>query len=408
MPSKLKGFFESSILTGTRFDKVDEYIKEELEYREEDESNPASDFIKDAMNYILFGNRKSAYKFDKLYKIDAKRKRKNNSKKFYTKEYSYYALNLVKDEYIKEHLFSTGEYFLLQLLKFIDNFKNNGGSIIPALIVIDEVELSLHPLAQSRLTEQLILFAKKFNLVILFASHSLHILENISAKNTFFIQRNITNEHTISNPIHLGYLTSKLFKHQFFDKVILVEDNLAKLYIENTLNDLSHHDNLSIGIIIVGGSNQVVNAAIENCHERFYGNADVMVSLDEDRKEDAYGKRRHIKWNCHIPVNKNIENYVGQLIINENQAFINFIETLIIKESFYNLSIQTNGQKTAFTTLVKEIAKNTISRHYNNLDNAKSNAEKEIVNFIYNCYKGSKEQENLTNVITDLINNDKW
>lgn len=408
---KLKGFFESSILTGTRFNKVDEYIRNDLEFRNEDTASASSDFIKDSMNYILFGKKRDLYKFDKLFKIDAKRKKqtKNKDGKFiYTeKDYSYYALNLKINEYIKEHLFSTGEYFLLQLLKFIDNFKNNKGSIIPAIIIIDEVELSLHPLAQIRLTEKLQLFAKELKLIILFASHSLHILEKINAKNTFFIQIQNDNNHLVSNPIHLGYLTSKLYKHQFFDKVILVEDELARFYVQNTIDDLASSSFLLFGIIIVGGSSQVVKMAIENCHEKFYGEADVMVALDEDKKKDAYGKKQHIKFNYHVPVPRNIEDYIHNLYIKYDSNFIIFIEKMMIKESFNNLDVQTNGSKSTFTTLVLEIAKNIQGRFHYNIDNTKDFVKKEIVKYIYNQLKNSEDHNFFTIEILRLINNER-
>jgi predicted ATPase len=408
---KLKGFFESSILTGTRFNKVDEYIRNDLEFRNEDTASASSDFIKDSMNYILFGKKRDLYKFDKLFKIDAKRKKqtKNKDGKFiYTeKDYSYYALNLKINEYIKEHLFSTGEYFLLQLLKFIDNFKNNKGSIIPAIIIIDEVELSLHPLAQIRLTEKLQLFAKELKLIILFASHSLHILEKINAKNTFFIQIQNDNNHLVSNPIHLGYLTSKLYKHQFFDKVILVEDELARFYVQNTIDDLASSSFLLFGIIIVGGSSQVVKMAIENCHEKFYGEADVMVALDEDKKKDAYGKKQHIKFNYHVPVPRNIEDYIHNLYIKYDSNFIIFIEKMMIKESFNNLDVQTNGSKSTFTTLVLEIAKNIQGRFHYNIDNTKDFVKKEIVKYIYTQLKNSEDHNSFTTEILRLINNER-
>ena len=58
---------------------------------------------------------------------------------------------------MKEYLFSTGEYILLQLLKFLNDYVNKN-NLIPKLIVIDEIEIALHPLAQERLIEKLKIF----------------------------------------------------------------------------------------------------------------------------------------------------------------------------------------------------------------------------------------------------------
>lgn len=68
------GFFESSILNGKRFNKVDNYIKNDLEFRHEDIINKASDFIINEMNYILYGNKENLYKFHNLVQIKAKEK----------------------------------------------------------------------------------------------------------------------------------------------------------------------------------------------------------------------------------------------------------------------------------------------------------------------------------------------
>ena len=46
------------------------------------------------------------------------------------------------------------EYILLQLLKFLNDYVNKN-NLIPKLIVIDEIEIALHPLAQERLIEKL-------------------------------------------------------------------------------------------------------------------------------------------------------------------------------------------------------------------------------------------------------------
>jgi predicted ATP-dependent endonuclease of OLD family len=198
---KLKGVVESSILSGTRFTKVNSYIKEKLEYKEGDTINKVSSFIIENMNYILYGTKQNRYKFNNLYQIEATRKlmrtvkgvkgeNGETKKESYIANFTYIALKLNDNDYIKEHLFSTGEYFLLKLLKFLDTFKTNKNNVVPALIIIDEIELSLHPLAQSRLIQKLNELSGIYNLIVIFASHSLQILDYISPDNTYYIRKN--------------------------------------------------------------------------------------------------------------------------------------------------------------------------------------------------------------------------
>jgi len=395
MPKKLKGFFESSIISGKRFSKIDEYIKEKMIIRDDDSVVPASKFIQDEMNYILYGKKQSAYKFNNLFHISAHR---NSS------DYEYFALKLSNDLYIKEHLLSTGEYFLLKLLKYIDEYQNNKGSIIPAIIIIDEVELSLHPLAQIRLTEQLKKLAHSCNLIILFASHSLHVLENISEENTYYIEKNVHNVHIISNPVYRGYLSTRLYKHTFHDKVILVEDDLASQYVTHTLEDMNYNKNLSIGIIPIGGDTQVVNAAKSNYHTKFYGHADVMVALDEDAKKKAYGHNKEIKWKHHIPVDFNIENFIGKLIIEDDYDFGKFVESRLTNINYDDLNISTTKQKTGFKTLCAEMATYTMHQYQDNKIIAIDIAKKELVKYTYNYFKKSVAHSEFVTEITKLLN----
>lgn len=68
------------------------------------------------------------------------KKYNNSTKEFSIKEYKYYALKLddYEKKFLKEYLFSTGEYILLQLLKFLNDYVNKN-NLIPKLIVIDEI-----------------------------------------------------------------------------------------------------------------------------------------------------------------------------------------------------------------------------------------------------------------------------
>ncbi len=73
----------------------------------------------------------------------------------------------------------------------------------------------------------------EFNLLIVFATHSLAILESLNENNIYHIENN-----KIFNPIYPAYLASKLHQHSYYDKIILVEDKLASKFIEKIIDDL--------------------------------------------------------------------------------------------------------------------------------------------------------------------------
>jgi len=407
---KLKGFFESSILSGTRFKNVDNYVKDGLDYRLEDKVTKASSFIIEAMNYILFGNKKTHYKFNELYSIQAKRKRKKNpaQKHLKTELYKYYALKLSDTEYIKEHLFSTGEYFLLKLLKFLDTYTDNE-SVIPALIIIDEIELSLHPLAQTRLIEHINKLVNEMNLIIIFASHSLQILEHIPPENTYFVEKNVINEHTVINPIGKGYISSKMHKHILNDKVILVEDDMAKLYMEHTLKDAEFTKHFSWKVIKIGGCNDVIRAAKENStFNPMYGSADVMVAVDDDAKDKIKGPdKQYIFWYHHIPIKEDIEKYILSLISYEDIDFVSFIGSIMPQGNFYDLTVSLHSPKSCFNDLVTELAKLKLHNYDGKTEATKIRMKELIVEYIYKKNIINDEHKSFVNEIKRFFDGER-
>jgi len=325
---KINGFFESSILSGTRFTKIDYYIKNELTFRkDEDLIEKANDFIIREINYILYGDEEHFFKFNELYKIKAKRRRKFNDK-FKDIEYEYYALKINSDEILKEQLFSTGEYFLLQLLKFLVNFTKEKNTI-PPLIIIDEIEISLHPLAQERLIKRLNYFCLEYNMIAIFASHSLHIIDNINVKNRFYIYKNEDNEIKIENGIDIGYLTSKLYKHQYYDYIILVEDVIAKKYVELSIKDILKTGNIKYEVIPIGAANNVLEMARINFSKTYFGNASILPIVDEDKKGMLNEYKYITLGGTFIPIDRFLEAYIYPIFsLNDTKLkskFSNFI-----------------------------------------------------------------------------------
>jgi len=394
---KLNGFLESSVLTGTRFKHIDKYTREDLEVREsEDKKTKADPFIIENMNYILNGdNKKTKGKFNNLYEISAIRKRKTlDTKKLKPINFNFYALKN-KDNYIKEFFFSTGEYFLLSLLKFILDNKSNKSNI-PAFIIIDEIELSLHPLAQKRLIEKIYNFTKTFNLLIVFATHSLQVIESTKPEHLYYIKKGkTTNNHTISNPIYSGYLTSRLYNHQYFDRIILVEDTCAKHFVNFIIEELNLTSiKLTSEVIPIGDCKKVLDTAKDNLNSAFYGKAKVLAIIDDDVKDlsntDAYSQVN----TTHIPVKENVERYILELLRKEDEDLISYIDAKISPSNYDDLKIVIKDEnkssyiKSVFSALLAAIA-DFGSRSNNSI--TKHEAENYIIKFIYNQVKDNQD-----------------
>ncbi|PFY08597.1 ATP-dependent nuclease [Bacillus toyonensis] len=100
---------------------------------------------------------------------------------------------------------SSGQDNLGQILIAILSFKKikendptnwNGG-----LLLIDEIDATLHPAAQNKLFDFLFKQSKQLGIQIVFTTHSLSLLEHIHTKNQY-------NQNTTNNPIEVCYLTT--------------------------------------------------------------------------------------------------------------------------------------------------------------------------------------------------------
>lgn len=402
---KLTGFFESSILSGTRFNKIDNYIKNELDYKKnEDSIEKSNKFIIDEMNYVLYGKQEHLYKFQELHKINAKRKRKNDTtNKMNEKNYTYYVLKLNDSEYLKEQLFSTGEYFLLQLLKFLTNFVNVV-NIIPPLIIIDEIEISLHPLAQERLIERLNHFCEKYNIIALFASHSFHIIENINIKNRFYINKKEDDKINIENSIDMGYLTAKLYRHKFYDFIILVEDNLAQEYVRQTVIELLNGIKLSYEIISTGGADKVLEMARKNSSYKYFGEAKLIPIVDEDKKYllDDYENKQ--LGGAFIPVEKFIENYIYPIYSENNTILRNKFSEFIKKnyppntlDSLKYIWDKKNSEKSTYIDICYKIAELQIPKSEEIKEHIAKETKIKLVEFIYINNKDTELHQKFVN-----------
>ena len=71
--------------------------------------------------------------------------------------------------------------------------KKHNNKNTKSLIIIDEIDISLHPKAQQRLVKKLKEFSIEYNLTILIATHSLPIIDATEGKSLFYTENNIGN-----------------------------------------------------------------------------------------------------------------------------------------------------------------------------------------------------------------------
>ncbi len=138
---------------------------------------------------------------------------------------------------------SGGERSILRISKDISKLKN-------ALVLIDEIEIGLHPFTQSQLMLELQRIALRNKLQIIVTTHSPVILETVPKDARVFLER--VGDNVIEKPAQKPII-QKAFYGQSTDKLsILCEDNIGEYFVLGVLDYLNPkinlaHDDISVG-----------------------------------------------------------------------------------------------------------------------------------------------------------------
>jgi len=218
------------------------------------------------LNYIYDSN-----KFDNLVQITIKSE-------------IFYAVTLENSLYIREDYLSSGEYFIVNIYKYIKQGKK--------LIAIDEIDISLDSMAQVRLIEKLRELAKENTFNLLFSTHSLALIKTLQKDELYYMELNdgiCTYEKKSYN-----YIKSILYGFHDYDKYILTEDKILKNFIEYILFDetiFSKYIVLPIG----GASNTIALMTINKQNKILDEEKNVCTVLDGDMEEKTqYKDKEHI------------------------------------------------------------------------------------------------------------------
>lgn len=189
---------------------------------------------------------------------------------------------------VSQFSMSSGECLLISLFAFIDNVigeemsKSKEDETL-TLLIIDEIEAALHPSAIKRLMEYFRHLAEEHNFMVILSSHSAEVIRQINPHRLFNIELSDDGVLQVSNPCYPSYAIRDVYTHIGYDVVILTEDELAKKYVNQTLNSLRLRDNRLINVLPVGGWENVIKLHKDLVNNGYFGpQTNVFCILDGD------------------------------------------------------------------------------------------------------------------------------
>ncbi|HHC6503694.1 TPA: ATP-dependent endonuclease [Vibrio parahaemolyticus] len=281
---KLRGFYEGSVIHGTRFSDANvSAIKNASNVLDRDLAD-ADEFVKEQLSFILHG---FGDKYDTLKKI---KHRDLAFKKFKFRGVPYFMQ--YDGHLVSQFSMSTGESLLVSLLHFINNTViRNDDQKSTKLIFIDEVELALHPSSLKRLIDLLRQLSKEYNLAVYFSTHSIELVRNIASENVYYLQPGVFGDIEVINPCYPAYATRSLYDHDGYDFLILVEDELAKYIVKRVIDENDLYHSKLIHVLPCAGWENTVRLHDDIVKSNLVGlGCSVMTMLDGDIKEQFKNK----------------------------------------------------------------------------------------------------------------------
>lgn len=361
------GIYEGSVFNGTRFEdmkNLDDLISDQDFV---DKLVPATDELKEALSFILHGEKGH---YETLYKL----KNMNVAKQYNCVNMPYF-LKLDNGKYISKYKMSSGECMLISLLNFInstalkpDKIRHRHRVLTNRLFVfIDEVELALHPSSIDRLLEYMEEMISQKDLTVLFSSHSSELIRKLNPRNIYYM-KNDSGEGKIISPCYPQYAIRSLYNHDGYDCTILVEDKVSELIVRKLISDYRTKNNLLMNILPVGGWRNTLELQKNFCEQNILGRDKFTFSIIDGDVVSEANKVKEFKAlkKLFLPI-KSLEKYLyDKIIIENNTDFITyfgnryFVLTAfddIIKGCKNNAYVMGDGSgKALYEVIIKKLA----------------------------------------------------
>jgi predicted ATPase len=367
---RINGMYEGSLFYGFRFKSKEDVQNSLTENRiTEQILAPADDYIIEKLGYIL-RNDSNYYKTSNLLRI----KNKEIIKELGFQETPYFMK--IGNEIISQYEMSSGECLMLSLLHFIYHSIERRSLDIkyPVLMLIDEIELALHPIAVSRLLELFNnLTEKRNNLTIILTSHSPEVINKVKPKNIYLIEEDTSsseNSINIINPCYPSYAIRDVYRHDGYDWLLLVEDELAKIVLDKIISDIKLTESQLIHITPVGGWRNVLKLQYDLFKNNVLGADKQIISiLDGDIKAEANSDKWKSMPKLFLPF-ASVEKFLKDVLIDKkdnaiykriNDEFFQLKPLNEIINEYKNNSQSDNSGKNLYSKLIYNVKDRGIS-----------------------------------------------
>lgn len=317
----LNGMYEGSLFYGTRFSDsrtIDDML-DSGRLKSEDIVS-ADDYVKDKLSFILHGDYEH-------YRNLKRVKNRETANSLGVRNTPYF--NQVRNNLISQYRMSSGECMLVSLLHFIYNSIERRS--LPAdqkiLMLVDEIELALHPIAVSRLIDLLNELLHTYdNLIIYLTSHSPEVIRKIKPCNLYKVENN-DGVVSLQSNCYPSYLIRDVYSHDGFDFLLLVEDDLAKGIVEKVLLKYNLRKGKLLHVVPVGGWENVLALHKDLLKWNVLGvNKQIVSILDGDvesivTRDSQYNNLKRI----FLPISS-VEKYIYHHVIEApNPSFIQLL-----------------------------------------------------------------------------------
>jgi hypothetical protein len=299
---------------------------------------------------------------------------------------------------------STGENLLISLLHSINFQLIQKPQRDHYIVLLDEIELALHPQALVRLVKFLGEISRDRNIAIYFSTHSVDLIRQISPQNIYYLHKHVDKSVEVINPCYPSYATKNISLFDGYDLLVLVEDNLARKIIEWVQRKHDLDSSKLIHVIPSGGWENTLTLHSEIIDSEMLGfSKSIMTILDgdvESRFKSNYldkGKCKSINV-AFLPIQSLEKFLLDKLIRNvDHKFFRHFGDTFFKKKSLESVIAEYSKKK---------VIKNDGKELFNCLVNSATSvnkAEEEFVSMVCNYIVETEDMTKLAERIKKAI-----